>query len=127
MAQGNGNGAIAANVSPECKSKRIWLCLEQTSAASVGPESKDHGKSFEIMIEDLRRSFPVVMSKSRRKHNGFHGFCSTRSVKTHTSKVSESEHHVAGPVDRQVVHDIDNSLTKHECEIEHRREHAGKA
>ena len=55
MAQGNGNGAIAANVSPEGK---------------YYGESNDGGKEFEVMIEHLRRSFPVIMSKSGRKHNG---------------------------------------------------------
>ena len=80
MAHSNGDGAIAANVRPEGKSKRSLLCFEQTSAASVGPEGKDHGKSLEVMIEHLRREFPAVMSKSRRKHNGVHGFCSSSSI-----------------------------------------------
>ena len=46
----------------------------------MGTEGDDHGKEFEFRIEHVRREFPLVMSKSRRRQNGVHGFSSINSV-----------------------------------------------
>ena len=110
-AQSNCNGA-ATRVGPEGKSKRRVLRVEQASVARVRTEGNDHGKELEIMVEHLRREFPLVISKSRRRQHMFHGLCSTSSVDT-SADIHEQEHaQIHTPF-------VDNPLTRF-ADFEHR-------
>ena len=68
-------------------------------------ESNHHGKELEFMVEHLRRSFPLVMSKSRGRQNIVHGFCSINSGDT----LADIHEHGHTQIHTQLV---DNPLTR---------------